>query len=703
MINIIRGTSKKYVTAEQLASYFDKRTDLEGILYIGYPILAASEGSYEIDAMLVSEQYGIVIFDMVVGNEISDRTEIQDDLYRTIQSRLLQNKKLVKKRNLMVNINVVTFASAWKIDEDSEENDFDLVISEDDLSSYLHDQKWSHPEYYRQLVEEIQAITTIRSRLKRTKVTKVDSKGAKLIELEESIANLDSTQSAAVIETVEGPQRIRGLAGSGKTIILALKVAYLHANNPDWDIAVTFNTRSLKDQFTDLITRFVYEHAREEVDWNKIKIIHAWGSPRVTGVYYEICRKHGIPYYDLGSAKEKSSGEPFDFVCKQALLDIKEFKPLYDVILVDEAQDFSKEFLNLCYNILREPRRLIYAYDELQNLNHNQMESPEEIFGEDDTGAPLVVLKNEDKKPKQDIILQTCYRNSRPLLATAHALGFGIYREKGIIQMFDQSWLWKDVGYRVKEGQLKDGSHVRLQRTADSSPLFLENHSTIEDLIIFKKLENAKQQANYIAQEIQKNLVEDELEYQDIIVIHTDPFYTKTAVGPVREALFKMGINSHIAGVTNSKDSFYEENSITFTSIYRAKGNEAAMVYVMDAQNCFEGYGLERKRNILFTSITRSKAWVRVSGYGDEMLGLQKEFEKVKNKDFELDFVYPTEEQRGKMNKVNRDMTEEERRLRASKVDNFSEMVKDLAKGEFFIEDLPQEVLDMLKERLKNE
>ena len=89
-------------------------------------------------------------------------------------------------------------------------------------------------------------------------VVKSDSKGAKLKLLEDTVANLDHKQSAAVIETVNGPQRIRGLAGSGKTIILALKVAYLHVKNPTWKIAVTFNTRSLKKQFEDLISRFTY-------------------------------------------------------------------------------------------------------------------------------------------------------------------------------------------------------------------------------------------------------------------------------------------------------------------------------------------------------------------------------------------------------------------------------------------------------------
>ena len=61
---------------------------------------------------------------------------------------------------------------------------------------------------------------------------KEDSQGAKLKQLENSIATLDNLQSKAVIETVDGVQRIRGLAGSGKTIVLALKAAYLHAQHP---------------------------------------------------------------------------------------------------------------------------------------------------------------------------------------------------------------------------------------------------------------------------------------------------------------------------------------------------------------------------------------------------------------------------------------------------------------------------------------
>lgn len=44
------------------------------------------------------------------------------------------------------------------------------------------------------------------------------------------MANLDNQQSKVVIETDDGVQRIRGLAGLAKTIVIALKAAYLHAN-----------------------------------------------------------------------------------------------------------------------------------------------------------------------------------------------------------------------------------------------------------------------------------------------------------------------------------------------------------------------------------------------------------------------------------------------------------------------------------------
>jgi superfamily I DNA and RNA helicase len=706
MVNVIRGESEKPVSSQKLADYFERRQDLSGTLYLGYPIIGTAEGGYQVDALLVTEENGIVIFNLVEGpNKHVAVEESQDESVTKLQSKLLQHKDLTHKRQLMVEVGVATYAPAWNKKPDTISDEYPVVISEEDLAALLKSQIWSKNGYFEKLNSVLQAITTIRKGRKRTYLRKKDSRGSKLRRLEESIANLDQSQSAAVIETVDGVQRIRGLAGSGKTIVMALKVAYLHAKHPDWDIAVTFNTRSLKGQFHHLINTFSYEHISEEPNWEKIKVVHAWGSPSMEGIYYEFCKKHGIEYLDFEMSKRFAPlyGQELDKVCEDALKKVKKFKEYYDAILVDEAQDFSKSFLNLCHGILRYPKRLTYAYDELQNLSGKVMESAEDSFGKDKNGNPIVQLTNRPGQPKRDIILERCYRNPRPVLASAHALGFGIYRKQGLIQMFEHSELWKEIGYSVEEGTLVDGQHVKLSRTSETSPQFLESHSPVEDLLTFKSFQNEDQQAEWLIDQICKNLNEDELRPDDIMVIHTNPLTTKKAVGKPRAGLFAKKINSTVAGVTTSPDEFFSEDSVVFTSIYRAKGNEAAMVYVINAHECFAGLQLARKRNILFTAMTRSKAWLRVLGIGDSMDSLVEEFREIKANEFSLDFVYPTEPERRRMNIVHRDMGPKELDQLKERKKSLEQLLAALRSGQIYKEDLPQDVLDQLKDILFSE
>ncbi|MEA5500438.1 DEAD/DEAH box helicase [Limnoraphis robusta] len=701
MVHVIRGTLDKPESSRRLAEYFESKSNIDGSLYLGYPIIGTSQGGYPIDALLISREHGVIIFNIIEGTSIDKNIEeVQDESFNKLQSKLLQQKSLTQRRNLMVDIGVLTFAPALNQKPSDISDEYPIVTKTDELDEYLNHQTWKNGnEYFEKLNSVIQAITTIRKKKSRNNIKTENSRGAKLQKLEDSIANLDRNQSEAVIETVEGVQRIRGLAGSGKTIVLALKVAYLHAKHPDWNIAVTFNTRSLKNQFKQLINIFTIEHTNEEPDWDRVKIIHAWGSPSSEGIYYEVCKRHNIEYRDFNTARNLTnlSGKEFDYVCEEALKKINQFNPYYDAIMVDEAQDFSRYFLRLCYQMLKPPKRLVYAYDELQNLNKKIMESPEVLFGEDSQGKPYVQLQNIPEEPKQDIILKKCYRNSRPLLSSAHALGFGIYRDQGLIQMFEYAGLWRDIGYVVEDGTLEDGKFVKLARTSDTSPKFLEDHSPIDDLIIFKSFKDKLEQTQWLVEQIEKNLTEDELRYDDIMVIHPDPLTTKYAVGEARASLFEKGINSNLAGVTTSPDDFFSEQAITFTSINRAKGNEAAMIYVIDAHKCYSGLDLARKRNILFTAMTRSKAWLRVVGYGESMQNLEKEFNQVKNRKFVLEFKYPTEEERRQMNLINRDMSRKERAKLDQRKNSLQEVIEAFKKGEINKEDLPQDMIESLK------
>lgn len=701
MLNIVRGDLKsKPESSNQLTTYFESKKDnFDGTLYIGYPIIGTANGGFQIDAMLITRETGLVAFHINEGADSSvDYKDIQDESYTKIQSKLFQYKELTKKRNLAIDINIVTFAPAWSTVSDIEDG-YPCLINEKELDTFISSLSWKSPEYFEKLLSVLQSITTIRKAKSRTYVKEANSRGGKLKKLEDSIANLDRQQSAAVIETVEGVQRIRGLAGSGKTIILALKVAYLHAKNPDWKIAVTFNTKSLKEQFKKFIRMFTYEHIQEEPNWDNIHVIHAWGSPTYDGIYYNLCKEHNIEYIDFKHSRRLTSiyGKEFDVICEKALTEINQFVPKYDLIVVDESQDFSKNFLKICFNILKDPKRLVYAYDELQSLNKKTMDSPENIFGQDKHKNPLVKLENRINQPKEDIILYKCYRNSKETLTTAHALGFGIYREDGLVQMFENSTLWKDIGYKLLSGSLVDGQKVELSRDAETSPSFLSEHSNVEDMICFKTCADNLDQIEYIVTSIEKNLQEDELKLDDIIVINLDPLTTKNVVGAFRQKLYEKGINSNLAGVSTSPDIFYTDDAITFTGIYRAKGNEAPMVYIINSQYSYSGYELAKKRNILFTAMTRSKAWVRVCGYGKEMKGLEKEFKKVQANNYTLKFSYPTEDERKHMNIVNKDMSNEEKSKLQKNEKSIVELLQDLKNGTIQKENLSKEMLEELK------
>jgi len=713
-VTVVRGTNNKPASSEALANFFAKQTGYQGQCFIGYPIVGTSEGRYPIDALWVSPNAGIVIFDLIEGRDPGDFQDRQDDAANLLEAKLKTHRELVRKRKLLVPIHTISFAPAITDPAGISEDDYHFCNLEN-LDKTLNQLSMQHEKgLYEVTLSAIQSISTIRkSRTKRI-VEKENSRGGKLKSLEDSIATLDSIQGKAVIETVDGVQRIRGLAGSGKTIVLALKAAYLHSQHPDWRIAVTFNTRSLKGQFRRLINTFSIEQTGEEPNWENLRILNAWGAPGGKdrdGIYHEFCRANDLTYYDFRLARGKfGNGMEFEGACEEALKNVRSSKKIYHAMLVDEAQDFPPAFLRLCYECLDKNKRLVYAYDELQNLSGESMQSPEEIFGNNPDGTPVVSFTEpKPGEPRRDIILEKCYRNSRPVLVTAHALGFGIYRKPpkrtgiGLVQMFDHPRLWTEIGYEVKKGELKEGSKVTLYRTMDTSPEFLENHSPIDDLVQFIKFDSEKAQNEWLVNEVIRNLKEDELRHDDIVIINPDPVTTRKKAGPIRKRLLVKGINSHLAGVDTNPDVFFETDteSITLTGIYRAKGNEAGMVYIINGQDCQSGaLNLATLRNRLFTAITRSKAWVRVLGVGEGMDKLIEEFERLKDENFELHFRYPTEEERRHLQIVHRDMTAEEKKHIENQQKELANLIKDLDAGKLHVEDLDEGLVRKLRDLL---
>jgi superfamily I DNA and RNA helicase len=345
----------------------------------------------------------------------------------------------------------------------------------------------------------------------------------------------------------------------------------------------------------------------------------------------------------------------------------------------------------MIYKSVKEPKRLVWAYDDLQSLRETGIPSLADLFGADAQGKPLVQLSNDDGRPQQDIILPVCYRNTPWALSMAHAAGFGVYRREGMIQCFDNPEFWSEIGYGVESGSLAEAEQVTLARREDATPSFFSKLLSPNDAVQFRGFDDDKAEASWVADQIAINVTDDELDPSDIVVIFANPVSVDRDSGPLRSMLRKKGIEAHVAGVTRSADEFFVPDSVTISGIYRAKGNEAAMVYVVGGQYCFGSWGsLIRNRNILFTAITRSRAWVRVTGVGQEFHKLAAEMQTVLDRDFRLTFRVPTEEERKKLKQIHRDRTAGELRKIAKSKKSLEEVVALLESQELTLEDIPE-------------
>jgi len=270
--------------------------------------------------------------------------------------------------------------------------------------------------------------------------------------------------------------------------------------------------------------------------------------------------------------------------------------------------------------------RVVWAYHELQNLGSYSMAPPSELFGTNKRGEPRVPnLDTADGTPKREVVLPVCYRNTPWALTVAHAIGFGIYRAKGLVQFFEDPTLWYEVGYRVVDGSFTPGERVELQRAENSYPQYFAELLQPEDSVKWKRVDDPEAQYSWVAKQINKNLKEDELKHTDILVVIPDPITAKSVAARLIEALDEFGIPAHLAGVTSSVDTLYQDEAIAITGIFRAKGNEAAMVYILNSEFAVQPFQSFRGRNILlvlnenrvkcafYAAFCKTRNWVLVA------------------------------------------------------------------------------------------
>lgn len=138
------------------------------------------------------------------------------------------------------------------------------------LARELSDLEWRHT---RAIIQGVSPLKDYSNKIPTQKSTL----GEAIQILDRQIALLDEEQEQAALQIAPGPQAIRGLAGTGKTILLAMKAANIHLRFPEKKILFTFNTQSLYNQAKKLISRFYRHFSDVDPNWEMLHIRHAWG------------------------------------------------------------------------------------------------------------------------------------------------------------------------------------------------------------------------------------------------------------------------------------------------------------------------------------------------------------------------------------------------------------------------------------------
>ncbi|MEM7726235.1 MAG: ATP-binding domain-containing protein [Cyanobacteria bacterium P01_A01_bin.45] len=475
------------------------------------------------------------------------------------------------------------------------------------------------------------------------------SRSSVLEGLRQRLSELDLQQEHIGKEIPPGMQRIRGIAGSGKTLLLCQKAAHMHLKHPEWDIALVFFTRSLYDLMIGLVDKWIRRFSGGDMQYNpntnmKLKVLHAWGAASQPGLYGTICEYHNKQRWSVANTNEKQPNNALAQLCKR-LQEETVITPMFDAILIDEGQDLvaqidlkyqdKQAIYWLAYQALRPvsedtpaEKRLIWAYDEAQSLDSPIIPKAKELFGQE---LSNIFSKNPQYSGgiKRSEVMRHCYRTPGEILTAAHAIAMGLLRPEGMLSGITNKQDWDKIGYQVTGDFRRSGSSITIHRPPEYSPNPIPELWG-EPVLYFENYASRQEELTVLAENIMHNIVHDgfNLSRDILIVILGSNAQASELENQVAEYLMEQGIDIYIPSSPkpntlsfewqNSQPNvFWYKNALTVSRVPRAKGNEANIVYVLGFENVARNESDINLRNQLFVALTRTKGWANLSGVGN--------------------------------------------------------------------------------------
>jgi hypothetical protein len=209
---------------------------------------------------------------------------------------------------------------------------------------------------------------------------------------EEIVRVMDLEQERLAQTLGDGHRLLRGVAGSGKTIVLICRVRHLLAQHPDWRILVVCYNRVLANWLHKTIG-----DKRVEVS-----TFDTWCRQQLKAAGVDVPEPPG-----RGPQWDEFWVETVPRLLSKAFDEARVPTAAYQAILVDEGQDFADTWYRLLLRALDlGANRLFIALDSSQNIYRRRISW--RSLGIQIAGRTKVLKRN--------------YRNTRPILSAAYAM-----------------------------------------------------------------------------------------------------------------------------------------------------------------------------------------------------------------------------------------------------------------------------------------
>ncbi len=404
---------------------------------------------------------------------------------------------------------------------------------------------------------------------------------------------------------------IQGLSGTGKTELLLHKLKELYVKEDSTKIFFTCHNKTLAKNLKDRVPKFFdFMKVEKQIEWNdRLWVDIAWGSEKYpdSGIYSYICSFYKIPFmrYRYGVGYKEIFSEALKYINK--IKDNDEFECAFDYVLIDERQDFPKEFFELCEKVTK--KQVYIAGDIFQDIWDN-------------TGDDLLEV---------DIILNRCYRTDPRTLMFAHALGMGLFERKKLNWLSDSQW--EDIGYTIKREKMSKKMYLTREPIRRFENIGQENIASM----IIEKQTSITQIIDLLQKIKDENLT---VEPADIAIIIVDD--NKNIYEFIDKLGYKISekLDWEINRAYDTKRII--ENTIFISNRNNVKGLEFPFVICLTGK-IKDGY---KYRNSLYTMLTRSFIQSYLLVTNDDGIEIQQKGLDIINSNQCIETTEPTDEEK---------------------------------------------------------